>query len=292
MNLDLLFLGVGLIIGFGTGWFCYRGRQVTRRELAEEQSAALEKEITALQIQNAKVSERIRLLEEALQNSQAELAQERQFNISLHAELSRERAGRNHLDQKLEQQKHDFLQLQQRLSHEIRVLMQQVIEEKSQTLSDLNRSNLNSLLQPITEKLQEFKQKIEEQHYRETRELIVLHNKLDHLESNRWPHSNGSSPHAATKSNSNPVDPESEDANEVLQYIPPALEPAATPNGMMEESQSKSEEHLDPGLTVPEPLPDEHPEGEEIRPFTPKQQVEIDNFLKRTLGRAQRKKTE
>lgn len=281
MNLDLLFLGLGLVIGFGTGWFCYRGRQVTRRELAEEQCAALEKDLTALQIQNAKASERIRLLEENLQNTHGELAQERQFNISLHSELSRERAGRNHLDQKLEQQKHDLLQLQQRLSHEIRLLMQQVIEEKSQTLSDLNRTSLNSLIQPITEKLQEFKQKIEEQHYRETRELIVLHNKLDHLESNRWPHSNGSGPHVAPQNtpapSSNASDETGNESDEVLQYIPPALESAETSNGVVDEA---------PPTVV------EHPEVDEIRPFTPKQQDEIENFLKRTLGRAQRKKPE
>lgn len=281
MNFDFLFLGLGLVIGFGTGWLCYRGRQITGRELAEEQCGSLEKEITSLQIQNAKTSERTRLLEENLQNSQAELAQERQFNISLHAELSRERTSRNHLDQKLEQQKHDLLQLQQRLSHEIRLLMQQVIEEKSQTLSDLNRTNLNSLIQPISEKLQEFKQKIEEQHYRETRELIVLHNKLDHLESNRRPHSNGSGPSSSSKSAEPPADDaseqESSDTGEVLQYIPPALETAETPNGSIE---------------VAPAVPEEHHDLEEVRPFTPKQQVEIDNFLKRTLGRSQKKKPE
>jgi hypothetical protein len=267
----MLFLGLGLIIGFGTGWFCYRGRLIARCEQAEEQRHALEKNGTALQIENARAGERIRLVEEALQTAQMELAQERQFNISLHAELSRERANRSHVDQKLEHQKNDLLQLQQRLSHEIRALVQQVLEEKSQTLSDNNQSNLHTLLQPITDKIQEFKQKIEEQHYRETRELIVLHNKLDHLESHHRGHTNGSTVPAAPTSAVVPAP----DDDEVLQYIPPALDSAESAGDLPDDPAAVTGEDID---------------SDEIRPFSPKQEVEIDNFLKRTLGRAQRKK--
>lgn len=270
----MLLLGAGLMIGFGTGWFCYRGRQSAQRELAEQQCGLLEKKISAHQIEYARASERTRLLEESLQALQAEIGQERQFNISLHAELSRERATRNHLDQKLEHQKQDLLQLQQRLSLEIRTLMQQVMEEKSQTLSDLNKSSLHTLLQPLTDKIQEFKQKVEEQHYRETRELIVLHNKLDHLEATRSTYSNGSQTHASVPES---ITEGAADDDELLQYIPPALEPALPLTA-------------DDTSMVANGVSDDHVEPDEVRPFSPKQQVEIDNFLKRTLGRAQRKK--
>lgn len=288
MMADLLFLGLGSVIGFGTGWLCYRGRLTARCELLEDQIAAAEKLTASVQIENAKASERLRLLEESLQHAHAELAQERQFNISLHAELSRERTSRNHLDQKLEHQKSELLQLQQRLSHEIRLLVQQVLEEKSQSLSDLNTHSLNTIIQPISQKLQEFKQKVEEQHYRETRELIVLHNKIDHLEASRRPHSNGATAHLTAHVNGS--NPETASDDNGSQYIPPALEPAAaitaTPatNGPAQETHNGE----------PDPAPEQPPADqihtiEEIRPFLPKQQVEIDNFMKRTIGRAQRK---
>ncbi|MBI4659415.1 MAG: hypothetical protein HY735_11290 [Verrucomicrobia bacterium] len=286
MTPDLLCLALGLVIGFGTGWFSYRGRQSALRRAAEEERLSLEKNYNALQIELAKLAERYRFVEDQRQSFQNELAQERQFNISLHAELSRERGSRSHLEQKLEHQKSDLAHFQQRLTHEFRNLVQQLLEEKSQTLSDLTKSNLNQLLQPISDKLQDFKQKIEEQHYRETRELIVLHNKLANIESGRWRQSNGA-PTATPGSNAAPHGP----ANASL-----AVEAAVSPNAPADdpapsadaEPNAEDVEEVAAVASSPEPSP----ESDGFQSFSPKQEVEIDNFLKRTLGRAQRKKPE
>ena len=277
---DVLCLALGLVVGFGTGWFSYRGRQMAKLQTADEERLVLEKGQTVLQIEQAKISERNRMLEENCQLLQNELAQERQFNISLHAELSRERAGRNHMEQKEEQQKSDHVQLQERLSQEFKSLVEQVLEEKSQSLTDLNTSNLNVLLQPISDKLQDFKQKLEEQHYRETRELIVLHNKLANLESGRWLHQNGThapSPAASPPPPPEPEQPSTPNNDELLQYIPPPLEPELPVEEDLPEIQAAKSEAL--------------LESDGFHTFSPKQQVEIDNFFKRTLGRAQRKKS-
>jgi hypothetical protein len=276
---DVLCLALGLVVGFGTGWFSHRGRQMAKLQTAGEERLALEKGQTLLQIEQAKISERNRMLEENCQLLQNELAQERQFNISLHAELSRERAGRNHMEQKVEQQKSDHVQLHERLSQEFKSLVEQVLEEKSQSLTDLNTSNLNVMLQPISDKLQDFKQKLEEQHYRETRELIVLHNKLANLESGRWLHQNGShaaSPAASPAPPPSPEQPSLPNNDEPLQYVPPPLEPEAPVDEDLPELQAAKPETL--------------LESDGFHTFSPKQQVEIDNFFKRTLGRAQRKK--
>ncbi|MBM3836621.1 MAG: hypothetical protein FJ398_01455 [Verrucomicrobia bacterium] len=284
MGVDILCLLLGLGVGFGTGWLAHRGRQASLLRLAEEEKRALEANQNAIQIELAKFAERNRILDDQRQTLQGELAQERQFNISLHAELSRERASRSHLEQKLEHQKTDLSQFQNRLSQEFKNVVQQVLEEKSQTLSDLNKTNLNLLLQPISEKLQDFKQKIEEQHYRETRELIVLHNKLANLESGRWRQSNGA-PVTAPPANI---------------VFPPANVPAvadqpeASPPPFEKEVADAPADAPEPEETrnvTPQERPPEHLRDDEtFQGFSPKQQVEIDNFLKRTLGRLQKKK--
>jgi len=286
MGADILCLLLGLGVGFGTGWLAHRGRQSALQRLAEDEKRALEADQNALQIELARVAERNRILDDQRQTLQGDLAQERQFNISLHAELSRERAGRSHLEQKLEHQKTDLSQFQNKLSQEFKNVVQQVLEEESQTLSDLNKTNLNLLLQPISEKLQDFKQKIEEQHYRETRELIVLHNKLANLESGRWRQSNGA---PVTASPPNIVLPPSN---------PPII---ADQPGVGAAPPEDEEEAAPPPADMPEPevsrnatssdTPSENSRGDDtFQGFSPKQQVEIDNFLKRTLGRLQKKK--
>ena len=222
------------------------------------------------------------MLEENSRALQSELGQERQFNISLHAELSRERTSRNHLEQKLELQKTDLLQLQQRLSEEFKHLVQQVLEEKSQSLNDLNTSSMNSILQPISDKLQDFKQKIEDQHSRETHELIVLHNKLSNLESKHWPPANGT----PTPPSPAPIEPEripnendSHTENGFVELTPELLKSSffGNENSALE---SDSDSPAPPEPNDPQSFSDS---------FSDKQQVEIDNFFKRTLGRVQKK---
>lgn len=271
IGIDMLCVVLGLAVGFGTGWICYRGRELSRRRFAEEEVRSLKSSQSALQIELARISERNRLLEENHQGLQNELTQERQFNISLHAELSRERTNRNHLEKRVDQQKGDLHGLQQHLTHDLKTLVEQVFQEKSQTFTEISQSNLHLLLEPISEKLQEFKQRLEEQHDRETHELIVLHNKLANLESGRRNTRNG------INGAQQLADSVEVDAEEYAEYSPEtaeAAEPTASSNGI-------------------------HPSSRELpvecggsHTFTPKQQVEIDNFFKRTVGKATRKKTD
>jgi hypothetical protein len=281
MNLDFLCMGVGLAVGFGAGWLSYRGRHSAREHLLEEAlheaRAEREQELNRLRIALAKASERCHLLEENLQELQTDLDQERQFNVSLHTELSRERTSQSHLEQKLEQQKSDLVSLQHRLSDEIKVLVQQVLEEKSQTLNDVNTSSLNSLLQPISEKLQAFKQKVEEQHSRETHELIVLHNKLSNIESKQLTQINGAASAARAAAAAEQDEPMMVPIEGGFVELTPELLKSSMfttdlPSQSAGYDSAKSEE------------------PEDFQSFSTKQQVEIDNFFKRTLGRAQKKK--
>ena len=285
MTFEVLCLFLGLGVGIGTGWLARRTREARLRGSAEDERRAFEMNHNAVQIEFAKIAERNRILDDQRQTLQGELAQERQFNISLHAELSRERASRSHLEQKLEHQKTDLSQFQHRLGQEFKSVVQQVFEEKSQTLNDLNKSNLNQLLQPISEKLQDFKQKIEEQHYRETREMIVLHNKLANLESGRWRQGNGSALAGSPQPTAfTPVSAAGSSNPEAC--LPHEEIEAPTP--------SKSTPETEDGASVAAPsFASAHVHADDVsHPFSSKQEVEIDNFLKRTLGRAQRRKLE
>jgi chromosome segregation ATPase len=282
MNLDFLCMGVGLAVGFGAGWLSYRGRHSAREHILEEAlheaRTEREQELNRLRIALAKASERSHLLEENLQELQTDLDQERQFNVSLHTELSRERTSQSHLEQKLEQQKSDLVSLQHRLSEEIKALVQQVLEEKSQTLNDANTSSLNSLLQPISEKLQAFKQKVEEQHSRETHELIVLHNKLSNIESKQLTQING----AASAARAAAAAAEQDEPMMVpieggfVELTPELLKSSMFTTDLPTKSSGYDAAKAE--------------EPEDFQSFSTKQQVEIDNFFKRTLGRAQKKK--
>lgn len=275
--LDFIFLGLGLAIGFGAGWISCRSRGRVNREAATEEANALRRELEAIRIDYAKLSERLTLAEERYGKDSEEFTQERQFNISLHAELSRERTTRVHLEGKIEQQKSEMLQLQERLSRDFSNLVRQTLDEQTSTLTDENKARLAPLIQPIVDQLREFQQTTEQQHNRETHELLVLHNKLANLEAKRWPEANGSVRKADEHEETNGTP--TLGPNDLIEFVNVPLESA-----FAQMPENGDESPLVSDLGDPEKRQDS------FHPFTPKQEVEINNFLKRTIHRATRKK--
>ncbi len=283
---EAICLAVGLLIGFGAGWFACWGRKSMRRAVPEERHLAVESRLNSLQVEHGRVIERNGILEASHQMLQSELEQERQFNISLHAEISRERTSRNHLEHKLEQQKTEMLELQKRLTQEFMGLANQVLEEKTRSYDDLNKSSLGAMLEPIARKLEEFKEKVEAQHDRETRELMVLHTKVANLtEAGQRPPSNG---HSNGYGNGNGTHAEAYDDLNGAAIEP---EPDAPIEALVPTGRQVSEYELIPSeAPVADIKPAAAPEPEKNAQveFSRQQKVEFDNFIKRTIGRVKK----
>lgn len=277
--LDFMLLVCGLAIGFGAGWISYRSRSRINREAAAEEIKVLRRELESMRIDYAKLSERLALAEEQYKTDSEEFAQERQFNISLHAELSRERTTRVHLEGKLEQQKNEMLQLQERLSRDFSNLVRQTLDEQNSILTDENKLKLAPLIQPIIDQLKEFQQASELQHNRETHELLVLHNKLANLEAKRWPETISSGIRKEEEHQNGNAAP-TLGPNDLIEFVNVPLESAFAQIPENGESAHENESAMEDPAKKPE----------SFHPFTPKQEVEINNFLKRTIHRGGRRK--
>ncbi len=73
-------------------------------------------------------------------------------------------------------------QAEQRLSENFERLAAKIFEERSEKLSDLNRKQLDSILNPLNEKLTEFRNTVTETHKNDTAQHQVLQAKLRELE--------------------------------------------------------------------------------------------------------------
>lgn len=73
-------------------------------------------------------------------------------------------------------------QAEQRLSENFERLAGRIFEERSEKLSDLNRKQLDTLLNPLNEKLTEFRNTVTETHKHETAQHEVLQSRLRDLE--------------------------------------------------------------------------------------------------------------
>ncbi|SNS50756.1 DNA recombination protein RmuC [Ekhidna lutea] len=148
---SLMFLIVGLALGVPMGWLLFRVR-----------SSSNVPENGELKIQLKLEMERSKKLAEELQQMNNELRSEREEVIHLNNQNSTLKANYQNLQTRLEEQKGELGQLQEKFTTEFKNLANEIFEEKSKKFTDQNKTNLHELLNPLGQKLTEFEKKVEQ----------------------------------------------------------------------------------------------------------------------------------
>jgi len=154
LNALIIGLLLGLVLAMGGAW-------AASRRAARRQQERLQPEIDAL----------VARLEEA-RTTLAAAEQER-------AVLETRIADR---DQHYREQIAKLEQAEKRLAEHFERLAGRIFEERSQKLSDLNTKQIDSLLKPLGEKLNEFRSTVETAHREETAQHRVMKAKIGDLE--------------------------------------------------------------------------------------------------------------
>ena len=133
-------VGLGLVGGwFGFRWY-HKGRvfSQTDREYFQNllyRSETAETKLELMEPELERTRDRAKILEDSHRIIQEELANERQFNLSLNADLSRERAHRKFLEDKLTDQTETLETAQRRIDGELANLAKR-IGENTQTIAE------------------------------------------------------------------------------------------------------------------------------------------------------------
>jgi DNA recombination protein RmuC len=98
-----------------------------------------------------------------------------------HAQLAAREQQIFHLEEKLRGQRQETEQLQARFKTEFENIANRLLEEKSQRFSAQNAQQLQSVLQPLREKIREFEENVERKFVEETREKSSLKKELEQL---------------------------------------------------------------------------------------------------------------
>jgi DNA recombination protein RmuC len=169
MDIQLLYLIVGIIIGGIATYFMAKFKfqaefqaeqkpQITPEEIevkyifreihedAKSQIIALKKELTNYQKDYERVSNALSAKEQFAEN----------------------------LNQKLLEGKADLEKVQQRLTTEFENIANKLLEEKSQKFTAQNQDNLNTVLQPLKEKIKDFEERVERTYLEESKDRISL----------------------------------------------------------------------------------------------------------------------
>jgi DNA recombination protein RmuC len=139
--------------------------ETEKRATAETQSARLddlEKNIIAKEEAYADVQAKNTALSTRLSEVETRLAEERKNNTEKIALLT---------------------EAKEQLKLEFQNIANKIFEDKSQKFTDENKKNLDVVLSPVREQLQEFKKKIEDVYDKESKERISLFNEIVHLKT-------------------------------------------------------------------------------------------------------------
>ncbi len=175
--MEILFLIIGLIIGFVIAFFFLK----SKKTISLDEANKLNDQINSLKVESARLTERIKLFEDDKLSLQSDLDREREKSEKLTSENSTLKSDFNNLQTKLSEQKSEIENLQEKFTKEFENLANRIFEEKGSKFSEQNKEKLNEILNPLKEKISDFEKKVEETNKESIRGNASLREQLQML---------------------------------------------------------------------------------------------------------------
>lgn len=157
---ELIYLLAGLVIGGGIVHILLRLRTDSKRIILEERIGGLQKDYDTVR---------------------SNLAEKENQVIDLNRELASARSDLKNADEKLQSQKQELQQIQDIFRTEFKVLANEILDDKSRKFTEVNRSKLEEILNPLREKIKDFEKKVEETYDKEAQQRFSLKEEVKKL---------------------------------------------------------------------------------------------------------------
>ena len=165
MEIGLAIICLG--IGGALGWLFARNKSTTERQY----------QYGALLIEQ----EKNKNLSAQLEDTKRLLETERQTVMDLNNTLASTEADYRNLEEKLADRKKEIDSIQEKFTAEFKNLANDILEKNSAKFSDLNKSSMSELLNPLKDKILTFEKKVEETYDKELRDKISLREEVKKL---------------------------------------------------------------------------------------------------------------
>ena len=164
MMTGLIFLIVGVGLGFLIGFLMYRKTDNSAQLVSDERARAAEV-----------IAEGLR---RDIQNAKTETAQERGKSEELQIRLATLQNENNNVIQRLSEQKLQLEDLQAKFTKEFENLANRILDDKSKKFTEQNESQLKSILDPLRDRIQNFEKRVNETHNESEKERSALREQL------------------------------------------------------------------------------------------------------------------
>ncbi|HXB39793.1 MAG TPA: DNA recombination protein RmuC [Bacteroidia bacterium] len=179
--MEIIFLITGIVVGAVIGFLISK----SQKPKGEIDINNFEKKISSLETENKFLSgekERIKSdLEKQKSELASELSSEREKLSAAGARLAKAEEAFRNQDEKIKNQKTEVEELQKRLTTEFKNIANEILEEKSKKFTEQNKTNLDSILNPLKTKIEDFEKKVENTYKAESTERITLKAEIKQL---------------------------------------------------------------------------------------------------------------
>lgn len=174
--MDILLLIIGLAIGTALGYFIASSR------LKSTITTGFTDTINQLQLEKITLETRIAEILNQGTETLRTLDAERLKNNELTKDNSRLAADLQNISNRLSEQKNEVEQLQKKFSEQFEGIANRLFIENSQRIQDQHREKLDTVLNPLKEKIEKFEKKVEETHRESIRENQSLKEQITTLQ--------------------------------------------------------------------------------------------------------------
>lgn len=170
MMVNGLLILIGIAIGSVAAWFIAKYKFKSEKIISPEE------------LRERYVLKELYLkLETDLQSSRLAFKEKDEAVLNLSKELASKEQVISNLNEKLETNRKDLETLQEKFSVEFENLANRLFEEKSGKFLALNKTNMDAILSPLKEKIEDFRKKVEETYTGEVRDITSLKSEIKHL---------------------------------------------------------------------------------------------------------------
>jgi DNA recombination protein RmuC len=179
--MEIVFLLIGLVVGALVGFLLKKGQQTG--VIDNEEMVLLRKQLMETSNEMSAVTRSNQMLQSDKNDLSAKLNDSQAHVLKLNNELTAALSASKNIEQRLAEQKGEMEQLNQRFKVEFENLAAKILEEKSQKFTEQNKQSLDTILNPLKEKIKDFEDKVQKVYDTEAAERNMLKGEIKQLMS-------------------------------------------------------------------------------------------------------------
>ncbi len=179
--IDILYLIIGAAASFAAAWFIAKAKFLKPAGLSIGESENLKQELINLNSELRIKDDRLNLLNDNLVEIKKKLSEKEEQLIIHQKSLVAKDSDLKHLNERLAENKKEVEELQAKFKLEFENLANKIFEEKSGKFTEQNRKNLDQILNPLKDRIQQFEQKVEETHKKDIADRASIQERIKNL---------------------------------------------------------------------------------------------------------------